>query len=73
MMSSKSKKIKCLVIFKIDICRDLFDQEHVLLNYLHHPNLVRFYGYTSEQNCALVEHTDLSDLYTYLIKSKNVS
>ncbi|CAF3598743.1 unnamed protein product [Rotaria sp. Silwood1] len=53
--------------------KELFDKEHLLLNSLNHPNLVQFYGYTIEQNYALIEHSDLNDLYTYLLTSKNIS
>ncbi|CAF1084469.1 unnamed protein product [Rotaria sordida] len=53
--------------------KELFDQEHFLLNNLNHPNIVQFYGYTIEQNYALIEHSDLNDLYTYLLTSKNIS
>ncbi len=33
---------------------------------LNHPNLVQFFGYTVKQNYALIEHSDLGDLYTFL-------
>ena len=55
------------------IFRERFDKEHTLLNYLNHPNLVQFYGYTTEQNYALIEHSDLNDLYTYLSVSQDIS
>jgi len=58
---------------KIYFSRELFDNEHKLLNHLHHPNLVQFYGYTIKQNYALIEHSDLGDLYTHLLTSKNIS
>jgi serine/threonine protein kinase len=53
--------------------RELFHKEHELLNQLNHPNIVQFYGYTIEQNYALIEHTDVADLYTYLFISQNIS
>jgi len=58
---------------KLFLNRNLFDKEHELLNCLQHPNLVQFYGYTIEQNYALIEHSDLGDLYTCLSTSENIS
>ncbi|UJR22292.1 hypothetical protein I4U23_025350 [Adineta vaga] len=53
--------------------KELFDKEHELLNYLRHSNLVEFFGYTTEQNYAIIEHSDLGDLYTYLLTTRNLS
>lgn len=39
---------------------------------LSHPNLVQFFGYTLKQNYALVEHSDLGDLYTFLSTTRCV-
>ncbi|CAF4425406.1 unnamed protein product, partial [Adineta steineri] len=46
--------------------KELFDREHELLIRLNHPNLVQFFGYTVKQTYALIEHSDLGDLYTFL-------
>jgi len=46
--------------------RDLFNKEHELLNRLSHPNLVQFFGYTFKQNYAIIEHSSLGDLHTFL-------
>lgn len=64
---------KKICIHFLSFSRELFDREHSLLNNLNHPNLVRFYGYTIEQNYALIEDSDLNDLHTYLRTSQNVS
>ena len=37
---------------------------------LSHPNLVQFFGYTVKQNYALVEHSNLGDLHTYLLTTQ---
>ncbi|CAF1363826.1 unnamed protein product [Adineta ricciae] len=68
----KAILIKILTTDNIDE-KILFDQEHELLSSLHHPNLVQFYGYTTEQNYAIIEHSDLGDLYTYLFTSHDIS
>ncbi|CAF5050309.1 unnamed protein product [Rotaria magnacalcarata] len=64
--------IKILTTDDVDQ-KELFDREHLLLNDLTHPNLVQFYGYTIEQNYALIEHSDLNNLFAYLSTSKNTS
>ncbi|CAF3997659.1 unnamed protein product [Rotaria sp. Silwood2] len=48
------------------IQKELFDKEHELMYRLNHPNLVQFYGYTLKQNYALIEYSNLGDLYTFL-------
>ncbi|CAF3407810.1 unnamed protein product [Rotaria sp. Silwood1] len=48
------------------IQKELFDEEHELMYHLNHPNLVQFYGYTLKQNYALIEYSNLGDLYTFL-------
>ncbi|CAF3035602.1 unnamed protein product [Rotaria socialis] len=48
------------------IQKELFNQEHELMNRLSHPNLVQFFGYSIKQNYALVEHSNLGDLHTFL-------
>ncbi|CAF3569586.1 unnamed protein product [Adineta steineri] len=53
--------------------KELFDQEHKLLRHLNHPNLVQFYGYTLQQNYAIIEHSDLNDLHTFLSTTQNIS
>ncbi len=53
--------------------RELFHKEHEFLSQLNHPNLVQFYGYTIEQNYAVIEHSDLGDLHTYLLTTQNIS
>jgi hypothetical protein len=37
---------------------------------LNHPNLVQFFGYTLKQDYALIEHSNLGDLYTYLLTTQ---
>lgn len=74
MIEFKSKNIsKFNYIFNFYFSRELFTKEHELLNQLNHPNIVQFYGYTIKQNYAVIEHSDLGDLYTYLSTSKNIS
>ena len=46
--------------------RELFDKEHELLSRLNHPNLVRFFGCTLQQRYALIEHSQLGDVHTFL-------
>lgn len=46
--------------------REVFDKEHEIMARLNHPNLVQFFGYTTKQNYALIEHSDLGDLHTFL-------
>lgn len=46
--------------------RELFNEEHELMNRLNHPNLTKFFGYSYKQNYALVEHSNLGDLHTFL-------
>ena len=46
--------------------RDLFDREHQLWSRLTHPNLVQFFGYSLKDDYALIEHSNLGDLYSYL-------
>ncbi|CAF1648624.1 unnamed protein product, partial [Adineta ricciae] len=52
--------------------KELFDKEHEIMVRLSHPNLVQFFGYTLKQNYALVEHSDLGDLYTFLSTTRCV-
>jgi hypothetical protein len=42
------------------------------MNRLNHPNLVQFFGYTQKQNYALIEHSNLGDLYTFLFNTQCV-
>ena len=46
--------------------REFFDKEHELLSRLNHPNLVRFFGCTLKQHYALIEHSHLGDVHTFL-------
>lgn len=46
--------------------KDLFDREHQLWSRLTHPNLVQFFGYSLKDDYALIEHSNLGDLYSYL-------
>lgn len=72
-----SSKVKLLPpihsVLHLILSRELFDQEHQLLNHLHHSNIAQFYGYTVDQNYALVEHSDLGDLFTHLSTSQTIS
>ncbi|UJR26817.1 hypothetical protein I4U23_008130 [Adineta vaga] len=54
------------------IQKELFDKEHDIMARLSHPNLVQFFGYTLKQGYALVEHSDLGDLYTFLSTTRCV-
>ena len=71
--SSKKKQFISLLFRNVGSSRELFDKEHALLTHLNHSNLVEFFGYTAEKNYALIEHSDLNDLYTYLSMSKDTS
>ena len=51
------------------LSRERFDEEHLVWTRLSHPNLVQFFGYTVQQNYALFEHSNLGDLYTYLLST----
>ncbi|CAF3613319.1 unnamed protein product [Rotaria sordida] len=48
------------------IQKELFNKENELMYRLNHPNIVQFFGYTLKQNYALIEHSNLGDLYTLL-------
>lgn len=67
------------VDFFLDIFMDLqsvssdeFKEEHRLMCALDHPNLIHFYGYTAHYRFALIEHSDLGDLHTYLLRSSTL-
>jgi serine/threonine protein kinase len=53
--------------------RELFDKEHELLSRLNHPNLVQFFGYTLKQNYALIEHSNMGDVHTFLSNQDQLS
>ncbi len=52
--------------------RELFNKEHELINHLNHPNIVQFFGYTHKQNYAIIEHSNLGDLYTFLSNTQYI-
>lgn len=54
------------MINRLVYSRDLFDREHQLWSRLTHPNLVQFFGYSLKDDYALIEHSNLGDLYSYL-------
>lgn len=62
-MLHSSMRRSCLCFFS---SRELFDKEHELLSRLNHPNLIRFYGCSLKQNYALIEHSNLGDVHTFL-------
>lgn len=53
------------------LSRELFDKEHELLSRLNHPNLVRFFGCTLKQHYALIEHSNLGDVHTFLSQTSD--
>lgn len=57
--------IKALMVDDLNQ-KKIFEDEHKILNRLNHPNLVQFYGLTLHKSYALIEHSNLGDLFTYL-------